>query len=76
MLFTWRLCILDTNLELNYYNSILNITTFTLVYLDLVITALTSVYLDSTITTLVYPALVYSDSPKVLHPWPATPLNV
>jgi hypothetical protein len=57
---------LDTNLELNYYNSILNITTFTLVYLDFVITTFTLVYLDSTITTLIYPTLVYLDSPKVL----------
>ena len=50
---------LDTNLELNYYNSILNITTFTLVYLDLDITAFTLVYLDLDITTF---TLVYLDS--------------
>ena len=67
---------LDTNLELNYYNSILNITTSTLVHLDFVITTFTLVYLDSTITALVYPTLVYLDLPKVLYPWPTIPLNV
>ena len=67
---------LDTNLELNYYNSILNITTFTLVYLDFVITIFTLVYLGSTITTFIYSTLVYLDLPKALHPWPTILLNV